>query len=229
MIIDLISTIYSSTLLCSWFIKFVASTRADHISLHPGYFSMGPTVWGSENRGFGPKVSDFDFSHSTDTSRFDCGPCASTAQSTDFGRCSRALGFFWVPRATQVSHVVAVFAPCTYPDYCSSASLLQLVSNRRCCCYLCVHVAYVRYPYLQPHRPSCSPQHHTTFLTLHVQLDRHVPWCMCMSLCMIDASAWFWNLCLSPGYTESSVFFFRFERFVCGLHMPNTSEWSPGL
>ena len=51
MIIDLISIIYSSTLLCSWFIKFVASTRADRISLHPGYLSMGPTVWGSENRG----------------------------------------------------------------------------------------------------------------------------------------------------------------------------------
>ena len=49
------------------------------------------------------------------------------------------------------------------------------------------------------------------FLTLHVQLDRHVPWCMCMSLCMIDASAWFWNLYLSPGYTESSVFFFFFQ------------------
>ena len=30
------------------------------------------------------------------------------ARSTDFGRCSRALGFFWVPRATQVSRVVTV-------------------------------------------------------------------------------------------------------------------------
>ena len=163
--------------------------------------------------GFGPKVSDFDFLHSTDTSRFDCGPCASTARSTDFGRCSRALGFFWVPRATQVSRVVAVFAPCTYPDYCSSASLLQLVSNRRCRCYLCVHVAYVRYPYLQPHRPSRSPQHHTTFwlcMCSLIDMFRGACACRCVWSMHPHGSGIFAFL---RAILTSSVFFFQIRTF----------------